>query len=176
MVFVLQHFVFGAAGAAARRGDGLRRPDLPARRRAAAFGQYGALMGGNFIGDDLKGGPIQVKGDGTPLRSYLYAADLAVWLWTILLRGESCRPYNVGASEAISIAELAQTVAECVTPRSKVVFQQVPQPGLLPARYVPATERARAELGLTAVIPIPEAIRRTAEWARLRPAAKKDGL
>jgi dTDP-glucose 4,6-dehydratase len=103
-----------------------------------------------------------VNGDGTPFRSYLYAADLAIWLWTILAHGQSCRPYNVGSERAVSIAELAQTVAAIVEPQSPIRVAGVPCPDAPASRYVPDTTRARTELGLAEWIPLDEAIRLTA--------------
>ncbi len=119
---------------------------------------------GNFIQDGLKGGPIWVKDDGTPYRSYLYMADLAVWLWTILFRGEASRPYNVGSSEAVSIAELARVVAETFASPVSVKVAKAASPGKPAERYVPSVSRAQSELGLQQRINLNEAIRRTVRW------------
>jgi dTDP-glucose 4,6-dehydratase len=123
---------------------------------------------GNFIRDALQGGPIRVAGDGTSYRSYLYAADLAIWLWTILLRGQSMRPYNVGSETALSIADLAQTVARRLAPSSAVEIAGAATPGRPADRYVPNTARARNDLGLAMTIDLEEALTRTAEWYRAR--------
>ena len=119
---------------------------------------------GNFIRDGLRGGPIQVSGDGTPLRSYLYAADLAIWLWTILFKGKSCRPYNVGSEAAASIAQLADIVAKSFKPDLQVAIAKPPVPGIPPQRYVPMTNRAKKELGLEPRIELPRAVAKTILW------------
>ena len=119
---------------------------------------------GNFIGDAIRGRLIQVKGDGTPYRSYLYAADAVIWLWTILCRGEAGRIYNMGSEEDLTIAEVATRVAEVIKPPGVVRIADHPAPGMPPERYVPSTRRARMELGLKQYIDLPEAIRRTIQW------------
>jgi dTDP-glucose 4,6-dehydratase len=118
---------------------------------------------GNFIKDGLNGKHINVKGDGTPCRSYLYAADLAVWLWTILFMGKPGTAYNVGSEREISIRDLADLIAQSFSLESKVLVARTPGGGP-PERYVPATEKARKELGLSETVDLGEAIERTKAW------------
>ena len=54
----------------------------------------GRFAASDFILDALTKNIITVKGDGKAVRSYLYMADLAQWLWVILFKGISCRPYR----------------------------------------------------------------------------------
>jgi dTDP-glucose 4,6-dehydratase len=119
---------------------------------------------GNFIHDAITGESITVK-DGTPYRSYLYAADLAIWLWTILFKGEAGRPYNVGSDQEITIADLAQTVASILggsvapLPPSTLNINS-------PSRYVPSVRFSQSSLDLNMWIPLGEAIQRTVTWCK----------
>jgi nucleoside-diphosphate-sugar epimerase len=142
---------------------------IPIARCFAFVGPYMQLDRhfaiGNFINDRLKNdGSIQVQGDGSAVRSYLYASDLMVWLWTILFKGQSRRAYNVGSEEALSIAALARHVAMASPPEVAVNIAGSPKPGAALHRYVPSTARAREELGLAAEVPLREAIQRTHHW------------
>lgn len=120
---------------------------------------------GNFIRDALAGGPIRVTGDGTPLRSYLYAADLAVWLWTILLHGVPLRPYNVGSDDGRPLADFARLVADAAG-LTDVRVARAADPAQPPERYVPDITRAAAELGLRPTISPAEAVARTLAFHR----------
>lgn len=119
---------------------------------------------GNFIGSALRGEPIRIRGDGTPLRSYLYMADAMIWLWTILFRAPTLRPYNLGSDQAISIAELARTVAEVLCPDAEIIIEREALEGAQVERYLPAIRAARHELSLTVGVDLREAIRRTGAW------------
>jgi dTDP-glucose 4,6-dehydratase len=117
---------------------------------------------GNFIRNVLEHKPIRIESDGSTARSYLYAADMAAWLWTILLRGQSIRPYNVGGSEAINIHHLAEKVAEAGGNDTKV--EVLGLPGVPATRYIPDTRRVRTELQLTERVSLEEGLKRTLAW------------
>lgn len=138
---------------------------------ARCFAFVGPHLDGNyaiasFINDALHERPVQVTGDGTPHRSYLYASDLAIWLWTMLFAGAPGRAYNVGSAAGLSIAEVAEAVAEAAGGSITVRIGGTPEPGRPVSRYVPAIGRAETELGLRVRVALPEAIRQTLAWQR----------
>lgn len=118
---------------------------------------------GNFIGDGLAGRPITVKGDGSAVRSYLYAADMAAWLWTILLDGPPGRAFNVGSEEAVCIGDLARTVGRLFG--AQPIIEGKAMAGTAPSVYVPRTSRAVAELGLHSWTGLLEAIEKTVRFS-----------
>ncbi len=121
---------------------------------------------GNFLQDVLAGKDIVVDGDGTPIRSFLYAADMGIWLWMILLNGRSGSAYNVGSPKAISVADLANTIAELETPHRKVVVCKAAEKDLVSDRYVPDISRANQDLGLQVLVSLEDALRRTLYFHR----------
>jgi len=120
---------------------------------------------GNFIRAAMRGEDIIVQGDGTPLRSYLYASDLAFWLWVMMFDAPSGRAFNVGGSDAISIGELAYRVNKVLGGKGKVQITQKPRQGAIPQAYVPSVDRIATELGLVPKVSLDDAIMRTAHWA-----------
>ena len=119
---------------------------------------------GNFIRDALQRQTIRIGGDGTPIRSYLYAADLAAWLWTILANGAVGQAYNVGSDVVISVGALARIVKDVVGVEKEIVVAKKPLAGMSPERYVPNIAKARHDLGLEVWTPLPQAVAKTVMW------------
>ena len=116
---------------------------------------------GNFIRDCLENKDIEIKGDGTPYRSYLYADDLVEWLFTILFEGRAGQAYNIGSDRAVSIRELAETVRRILQSDSNIIVRGIPVPGQLPQRYVPDITKIQRELHVRVETGLEDAIRKT---------------
>lgn len=116
---------------------------------------------GNFIRDVITEKPIVIKGDGSAERSYMYAADLTIWLWKILFLGENSEIYNVGSERTISIADLANMVSKLSPTKNEVIIRNKSDSGKLIDRYVPSTSKARNLLNLREFTDLEVAISKT---------------
>lgn len=137
--------------------------------RCFAFvGPYLPLDGhyavGNFIRNVLAGDNIKIQSDGLAKRSYMYASDLTVWLWRILMQGKNLNAYNVGSENAVSIKELAEKIVSIENPALKVLVQGASSGNLSGDLYVPSTQKARHELQLKMVIGEDQAMQKTLDF------------
>ncbi len=127
----------------------------------------GPFAAGNFIRDVLANSPITIQGDGRPMRSYLYMADLCVWLLRILESGQSGQAYNVGSEHPVSIRELAEQVVRAAGTQTPIDIRTAANTSAPPPRYVPDTRKARLSLNLQEHTPLPLALQKTLQWNRL---------
>ncbi|HQS09916.1 MAG TPA: NAD(P)-dependent oxidoreductase [Xanthobacteraceae bacterium] len=118
---------------------------------------------GNFIRDALAGRTVAVKGDGRAVRSYLYAGDLAAWLWCLLARGPAGGTYHVGSDEAVAVGDLAARVAR-LAGNGSYEIQGAADSGWNPGRYVPSVDAIVRDLGVRRTVGLDQAILRTVAW------------
>jgi nucleoside-diphosphate-sugar epimerase len=142
--------------------------DTKIARCFALIGPYLPLdahfAAGNFIKDALRGQTIKISGDGTPYRSYLYGADMTVWLLTILVNGANGQPYNVGSDRGVSIRALAQTVSRIIRGTTDIEIGAQAVANSPVQRYVPNIDRAIEELRVLEYTDLESAIRKTVDW------------
>jgi nucleoside-diphosphate-sugar epimerase len=117
-----------------------------------------------FVQDALQRKPVKITGTGETRRSYLYGADLAAWLWNLLLRGKSAHPYNVGSETEFSLLNVAQEFARQA--QTSVIVESTAAPHGSPDRYIPSVRRGPDELGLRETFNLALSIDRTLKWNR----------
>jgi nucleoside-diphosphate-sugar epimerase len=126
----------------------------------------------DFARDVLGGKDIVMLSDGSPRRTFCYAADAIAGYYKVLVRGRSGEPYNVGVeTPEISMLELAEKVVavarDLYAYKGKVVKQPPVEKDYLtdnPTRRCPIITKARTELGYEPVFGIDEGIRRSMVW------------
>ena len=125
----------------------------------------GPYAAANFIRDALEGRDIQIRGDGSAVRTYIHGRDAAHWLVTLLRRGRAGEIYNVGSNVPVSILALAQAIAAQAALPVNVVIRNAVAPGPR-AVYIPSIEKA-SQLGLRIETPLHDAIAATLHTLKL---------
>lgn len=121
----------------------------------------------DFIRDSVTGCPLKIMGDGSTVRSLMYASDFAFWVLAALAQGTPRAAYNIGSPEPIDLLSLAKMISQHFTP-SPEILTKVGQSGHETTRLVPCVEKARRELGVEVSVPLSEALQKTITWNTTR--------
>jgi UDP-glucuronate decarboxylase len=118
---------------------------------------------GNFIRDAINNKNIIVKSSGKAIRSYLYIADLIIFLLRLLESMKSFSPYNLGSEEGISVLDLAKKIADLISKVNVEVIGEADD-GWNPGPYVPSVRKFYDDFNIVDTIKLDESIIRTAKY------------
>jgi UDP-glucose 4-epimerase len=106
--------------------------------------------------------PLQIYGDGSQTRDFIYVSDVIDATVTTLEKNLKSRAFNIASGREITILELAKMMQEIIQTGSELKFS----PSLAGdiARSVADVTRARSELGFIAGTPIKDGLSTTAQW------------
>ena len=107
---------------------------------------------------------IEVWGDGSPTREFLYVEDAAEGILLASEKYNSSEPVNLGSGMEISIKDLVKLIAR-LTGFAGHIHWEVSKPNGQPRRRL-NVERAEQEFGFRAQVNFEEGLRRTIDWYR----------
>lgn len=107
-------------------------------------------------------GEIEIWGDGTPTREFLYVDDAADGVLRASERYNESEPVNLGSGFEVSIADLAHRVAACVGYTGRFVWN-ASKPNGQPRRRLDVS-RAEQQFGFRAQTDFTAGLQRTVDW------------
>lgn len=118
----------------------------------------------NMIHDGIDGPAIRIRSSRVNVtRSYLYAADMAVWLWRLLLDGQPGGIYEVGGSRAVTMMQLAREVQKNFIPPLQIYHEPMmtrePRAVYLPGKAI----ETQLELGVREYTTFEMAVKKTVQ-------------
>lgn len=105
---------------------------------------------------------VELWGDGSPTREFLYVEDAAEGILLAAEKYNGEEPVNLGAGAEISIKELAETIVRLTGYMGKFVWD-TSKPNGQPRRALDV-ERAKEYFGFKAQMPFEEGLQRTIKW------------
>ncbi|KAF0111883.1 MAG: GDP-L-fucose synthase [Chloroflexi bacterium] len=114
---------------------------------------------------------IEVWGDGSPTREFLYVEDAAEGILLATEKFNKSDPVNLGSGMEISIKDLVTLIARLTGFTGELIWD-VTKPNGQPRRQLDVT-RAKREFGFKAQVSFEEGLRRTIDWYQAKLDAEK---
>jgi nucleoside-diphosphate-sugar epimerase len=148
-----------------------RHPAMRVRiaRFENCFGPHGSWTGGREkapaalarkVAEAPEGGSVEVWGDGSATRSFIYVDDLVDGI-RALTESDEARPTNIGTEEIVTVRELAEDMIRISGKKLSIAYDPTKPVGVQGRNFSHARMRA---LGWEPKISLHEGLRRTYEW------------
>ncbi len=105
---------------------------------------------------------VELWGDGSPSRDFLYVDDAARAAILAAEKYEKSEPINIGSGKEITIKELAELIIRLMNADLKIRWD-TQKPNGQPRRCL-NIDKAKREIGFTQTVSMEEGLRRTIEW------------
>jgi UDP-glucose 4-epimerase len=126
-------------------------------------GEYAGVIS-TFARRALQQKPLQIYGDGSQTRDFIYVSDVVDATIAALERTPQSKVFNIASGKETTILELAKTMQRITQTQSELKLY--PPRGGDVARSVADVTRARNELGFTARTSMDDGLSATIQWFR----------
>jgi UDP-glucose 4-epimerase len=128
-----------------------------------SFDSYGGVIA-KFTAAALKDEPLEIYGDGTQQRDYMYIAD-ALQAYELMSTALAGSVVNFGSGKTVTVNEIAEWIKELTGSKSEIKHIK-PRPGEV-QRLCAGIAKAR-DLGFTPNTDFKADLERYIEWAKKR--------
>lgn len=106
--------------------------------------------------------PVKIWGDGSAMRDFIFVEDVVDGMLLALEKAPACVPINLGSGKGVTIKKIAQTIANAIPDKPKLVWD-MNKPTGDPVRIL-SIGRAEKLLGFKAKTSLERGIQKTVEW------------
>jgi len=115
---------------------------------------------------------LEVLGDGSNIRDFIYADDVAYWSLEALEKAPPNFPINIGSGQGVTIADIASNLLEISKLKTTIKFTSDVPSG--DHKRILDMQRAKKTINYSLRTSLEDGLQKTLEWAKQNPAWIKE--
>ena len=125
---------------------------------------YSHAIGALILKTLTKKQPFVIWGDGSPIREYIFANDVARGMILTIEKYCEADPINLSSGESVTIKDLAEKILRICNYEPEIIYDKSKPMGQ--SRRTLKNDKASKILGFKAITPLDEGLKSTINWAK----------